>query len=1017
MKIGMSKLRFFILFCIVCSPGLMIPQLIVNDEPSIQDIPLTTETVMEKTASMSMPFIKNEGQADPKVKFYANTFAGTAYLTENDLTYVIPTEDGSFVIKEAPHGGDLTPSADAPSETVVNYFKGTEENWHTDVPTYDSVSAGFVWDGVSLSLKAYGNNIEKLFTVFPGTNPNVIKMNFDGVKSLSVDESGELLLHTSIGDITMTAPVAYQHIDGIKKFVPVKYSISSSSYGFVLGDYEKTLPVVIDPLLASTFLGAGQNDRGYAIAIDSSGNVFVTGYTGDYTPYLAATSGAYDESHNSGVDLFVSKFSDDLTSLSASTFFGGAKYDYGYAIAIDSSDNVFVSGETTSTDLPTTDGAYNESQNGGNTDAFVSKFSNDLTSLSASTYLGGDGSDYNKGSIAIDSSGNVFVSGHTTSSNFPTTDGAYDESWTDASTTNTFVSKFSNDLTSLSASTFVSTSYRNYGAIAIDSSDNVFVAAVTPSGFATTDGAYDESFNGNNYDGHVSKFSNDLTSLSASTYLGGSGQNEIPYDMAIDSSGNVFVTGRTGYDDTDFPTTSGAYDESQNGNTDAFVSKFSNDLTSLSASTFLGGSRIDIAHGIAIDSSDNVFVTGETRSMSNPAIGLVAFPTTDGAYDRSRNGSPDAFISKFSNDLTSLSASTFLGGGIGHANYGYAITIDSSGNVFVIGETTSTDFPTTDGAYDESWNGGADVIVSKFSTDLNLDVAGSASSDGSSDGSSDFCYDCEAPKLAKVEVHITSQNSDTQRISTSSEIWHFDQKTPYPMFDDYKTPIIADPGDEVQIILELTDNRTLKKIADSGTYTNFLTKPNDMNRFYANNFDESSKVSTTYYEWHQTGDDLVYDYDNTVEWSPADVTIEESGELDNRDCCNLDDLAGTFTISFKMKFLQPMQTTDVWVQGTDRSGNFFKVALPLTLKVAGNEPLVFESKVNQKVLGFYDESMLNEIVSDWTGSTQDVSELATVLGIADEQLPPWVTNLAVWVSEDRITLADMIVSIEHLINN
>ena len=255
MKIGMSKLRFFILFCIVCSPGLMIPQLIVYDEPSIQDVPLTTETVMEKTASMSMPFIKNEGQADPKVKFYANTFAGTAYLTENDLTYVIPTEDGSFVIKEAPHGGDFAPSADAPSETTVNYFKGTEENWHTDVPTYDSVSAGFVWDGVSLSLKAYGNNIEKLFTVFPGTNPDVIKMNFDGVESLSVDKSGELLLHTTVGDITMTAPVAYQHIDGIKKFVPVKYSISNTIYGFVLGDYEKTLPVVIDPLLASTFLG------------------------------------------------------------------------------------------------------------------------------------------------------------------------------------------------------------------------------------------------------------------------------------------------------------------------------------------------------------------------------------------------------------------------------------------------------------------------------------------------------------------------------------------------------------------------------------------------------------------------------------------------------------------------------------------------------------------------------------------------------------------------------------------
>ena len=298
MKIGMSKLRFFILFCIVCSPGLMIPQLIVNDEPSIQDVPLTTETVIEKTASLSMPFIKNEGQTDPQVKFYANTFAGTVYLTENDLTYVIPTEDGSFVIKETPNGGDLTPSADTPSETTVNYFKGTEENWHTDVPTYDSVSAGFVWDGVSLSLKAYGNNIEKLFTVFPGTNPDVIKMNFDGVESLSVDKSGELLLHTSVGDITMTAPIAYQHVDGIKKFVPVKYSISNTIYGFVLGDYEKTLPVVIDPLLASTFLRGSSGDTINGIAIDSSGNVFVTGDTENAATDLPVTSGAYDESNN-----------------------------------------------------------------------------------------------------------------------------------------------------------------------------------------------------------------------------------------------------------------------------------------------------------------------------------------------------------------------------------------------------------------------------------------------------------------------------------------------------------------------------------------------------------------------------------------------------------------------------------------------------------------------------------------------------------------------------------------------
>ena len=272
------------------------------------------------------------------------------------------------------------------------------------------------------------------------------------------------------------------------------------------------------------------------------------------------------------------------------------------------------------------------------------------------------------------------------------------------------------------------------------------------------------------------------------------------------------------------------------------------------------------------------------------------------------------------------------------------------------------------------------------------------------------CYDCEAPKLTKVEVHVSSSPFDY--------VWNFDQKSPYPMFGDDITPIIADPGDEVEIILELTDNRTLKRVYDSGTYTNFLTKPNDMNTFYANNFDEYGKVSTTYYEWHQTGEDLVYDYESTVQWSPAEILIEESAEfVEGGQAPNLDGLVETFTISFKIKFLQPMQTSDVWVQATDRSGNFFKVALPLTLKISGNEPLLFESKVNQKVLSFFDESVLLELTSDWNGTSQDVSELATILGISDEQLPPWVANLAVWVSEDRITLADMIVSIEHLINN
>ncbi len=722
----------------------MIPQLIVNDEPSIQDVPLTTETVMEKTASMSMPFIKNEGQADPKVKFYANTFAGTAYLTENDLTYVIPTEDGSFVIKETPHGGDFAPSADAPSETVVNYFKGTEENWHTDVPTYDSVSAGFVWDGVSLSLKAYGNNIEKLFTVFPGTNPDVIKMNFDGVESLSVDESGEMLLHTSVGDITMTAPVAYQHVDGIKKFVPVKYSISSSSYGFVLGDYEKTLPVVIDPLLASTFLGGSDEDTSNAIAIDSSGNVYVTGSTIDHTTDLPVTSGAYDESHNgvigANADAFVSKFSSDLTSLSASTFLGGGGIDFGLGIAIDSSDNVFVTGYTgpASTDFPVTDGAYDESR-WASAEVFVSKFSNDLTSLSASTFLGGSSSEFGY-------------------------------------------------------------------AIAIDSSDNVYVTGLTAKGgvgnLPTTSGAYDESHNGGN-DAFVSKFSSDLTSLSASTFLGGSG-GDYAGDIAIDSSDNVYVTGTTADGDTDLPVTSGAYNESHNDYIDVFVSKFSFDntgptvtITSSSGDCGDSTSSTTLSYTATFSESTSNFVVGDitvtgTANGSSPEasnfagsgttytfdvvqgssdgtviVSIAAGVATDAAVNLNTASDSCTFtIETVSPTVTITSSSGDCGDNTSSTTLSYTVTFSESTSNFVVGDITVTG--TANGSSPEASNFAGsgttytfDVVKGSSDGTVIVSVAAGVATDaaGNDNTASDSCtftIDTVGPT-----VTITSSTGDS----------------------------------------------------------------------------------------------------------------------------------------------------------------------------------------------------------------------------------------------------------------
>jgi len=400
--------------------------------------------------------------------------------------------------------------------------------------------------------------------------------------------------------------------------------------------------------------------------------------------------------------------------------------------------------------------------------------------------------------------------------------------------------------------------------------------------------------------------------------------------------------------------------------------------------------------GIAFDSANNrMYVTNHIGNTVSVIETLAASPSKVGTVSTTPGNSQVAL---------SWVAPSDRGSSITDYIIQYS-TDDSTWSTFADGTSTGTTATVT-GLDSSTLYYFQVAAVNSSGTGL---FSSSSSASATSATSSSDCYDCEAPKLTKVEVHVSSSPFDY--------VWNFDQKSPYPMFGDAVTPIVADPGDKVEIILELTDNRTLKRVYDSGVYTNFLTKPNDMNTFYANNFDEYGKVSTTYYEWHQTGEDLVYDYDNTVEWSAADITIQESAEyVEGGQAPNLDGLVGTFSISFKMKFLQPMQTTDMWIQATDRSGNFFKVSLPLTLEISGNEPLLFESKLNQKVLSFYNESLLFELISDWTGSSQDVSELTAILGIPDEQLLPWVTNLAIWVSEDKITIGDMIVAVEYLIN-
>jgi len=730
---------------------------------------LDKSEVSTRIQKLSIPFILNQGQADKKVKFYANTFGGTVFVTENgEMIYSLQKAERDrkalkqkekalkpdskavkeWALKEELVGGRVKEvKAEEEAITKVSQFIGNDSSkWRSNIPTYGLVTLGEVYPGIEVKLKAYGRSIEKLFYVKAGADPGSIRLRVSGGESLRVKEEGELEVKTELGEVKFSRPVAYQEIDGRRVEVAVDYRILNSEprtpnsepltplsefitnpptppfkkegqggfdseliYGFKVGDYDRTRKLVIDPILQSTYLGGSSAEWVYSIAIDSCGNVFVAGDTRS-TNFPGTTGGAQPSSGGYD-DVFVTKLNSSLTSILQSTYLGGSHDDSVLSITIDSVGNVYVAGYTLSTNFPGTTGGAQPSYAGGSYPiGFVTKLNSSLTSILQSTYLGG-GEDDHAYSIAIDSSGNVYVAGSTGSTNFPGTTGGAQPSYGGAG--DCFVTKLNSSLTSIIQSTYLGGSSEDYVlSIAIDSGGNVYVTGNTLStNFpGTTGGA--QPFFGGSLDGFVSKLNSALTSILQSTYLGGSRLD--PADsITIDSVGNVYVAGWT--TSTNFPrTTGGAQPSHGGGDYDAFVSKLNSALTSIIQSTYLGGSRDEGAYSIAIDSVGNVFVAGYTESTNFPGTTGGAQPSHAGGYY-----GEDGFVTKFNSSLTSILQSTYLGGS--RDEYVYSIAIDSVGNVFVAGNTDSTNFPGTTGGAQPSLGGpygDFDAFVAKLDSRL-----------------------------------------------------------------------------------------------------------------------------------------------------------------------------------------------------------------------------------------------------------------------------------------------------------
>lgn len=470
-------------------------------------------------------------------------------------------------------------------------------------------------------------------------------------------------------------------------------------------------------LVVSTFLGGGSAEL-FVTVLDQlgfvmhpNGDIYICGATESND--FPVTPMAYQRDYAGGPsESFVARLDPTLSYLIASTYIGGSNEDCASSIVIDENGNICITGFTISTDFPTTEGAYDQTYNDneyGQGDIFISIFSPDLDELVASTFLGGSLSErFHHARMAIDTNGNIFVAGGTISGDFPVTPNAYSTTGGFENGNDVFISKLSEDLSELLSSTyFGGCAWDQVIDLIIDRDNNICICGNTGSpDFPTTPNVYDPTFNEHS-DAYISILGNDLDTLLASTFIGGN-HHDKAFSMDFDSTGNIYVCGFT--DSYNFPYTPGAFDTSFNfGVYDGYAGLLDSQLENLMVCTFLGSSDWDECRDILYDaSSGDVFITG--------LAGGEDFPVTKHSYDTSFNGETDAYILRMSDDLSKLNASTFLGGYF--YDFGLELIFSEDDNIIVAGNASSYDFPTTPGAYDESFNGNYDAFIAIMDKDL-----------------------------------------------------------------------------------------------------------------------------------------------------------------------------------------------------------------------------------------------------------------------------------------------------------
>jgi Cep192 domain 4/Beta-propeller repeat len=652
---------------------------------------------VEAYGKLPLSFEENEGQTAREVRFVSHGSGYELFLTPQEAVLALrPKQHYDFsplhrtatirALRKAHKAGQITavrlqleganPHPDIAGmqrlPARVNYFIGNDpKKWHTDVPAFARVKFAQVYPGVDLVFYGNQRRLEYDFIVAPGANPKAIQLKIDGAHNMRINSQGDLVLGVAGGEVELQKPLIYQKVRGKRREIAGNYTINDlRRVTFAVPSYDHTAPLILDPVLSyATYLGGTSDDFGWAIAVDGSGDCFIAGSTLS-TDFPAGTNGGVTAAPpaNSGAS-FVAELDPTGANLLYSTYLAGSNngFEGGFGLAVDPSGKVYVTGLTFATDFPTTSAnAFNPGPLASNANgtAYLTKLDPTVSgpsSLIYSTYIAGTGGEYGNG-VAADAAGNAYVAGQTVSTDFPT----------------------ANPLQSVPSNA--------EGTAFLTRIDTTKVGAA---------------------------------SLIFSTYFGGNGANwanglgygDNAWGVATDSSQHAYLVGDTSSNDAPatFITSGTAYQPTPPaGNTQSsvFVSNIDTTAGSLVYSTYLAGSTFDQGFSIALGPNDAAYVTGSTASTDFPVV------PNPGAFDTTGAVRGKAFVTLLVVDGTksgvaSVPYSTYLGGTGG--DFGYAIKADATGNAYVAGSTTSSDFPLTPGPLQATLlNPVSDAFVAKL---------------------------------------------------------------------------------------------------------------------------------------------------------------------------------------------------------------------------------------------------------------------------------------------------------------